>query len=736
MAGRSLGFASHVVLAVGIVGVSFEATALADTPDDALEEVVVTAQRRSEDIQKVPLSITAVTGAELDAAGILDIRDLGDLVSGLSFMSQGPFAEPVIRGVQSTIALSGADSPIAIYVDGIYQPNQLANIFDLSDITQVEVLKGPQGTLFGRNATGGAISIHTMQPSYQTTGSITTQFGYYDGSDQNSPDYLVKGYISGPLIDNVLAYSVSAIYRDVEGYLRDDVNGEQSGESKTYTVRGKLLFQPFDGVSFLATAFLSHRFDLEAGSTTALNGNSSAAYYPGGIASNSPWHVASDLYRGADPIYDVQWGGSFKADFKLNGLGTLSSLSAYTNTMARYDVDLATGTSAGCFASFVCLNFDENYPDEAFQEEINFVSEKFGPFSFVGGLFYYHDNAIFGADIDPPLYPDGFVNLSLPSQIGVEQSATVNTRARAVFGEGTYDISSDWHLIAGLRYSEEAKWGVGSIVPRFPTTGDVKDHATTPRVSVRYDFTPDTNVYFTYSKGFTSAVISSFDQTNDYSKPETLDAYEVGVKSSGEHYRLTAAAYAYNIKDLQAQFWTGTDTVLANAQGAKMRGLEADAQAKITRAFKVDVGVSWLGTARYEAFSGIAYQLPQSAAGMTQDIVNGTGERMIKTPKTTGNLTASYDLDLPVGLVTFSGTESYSSSYFFDLLQRVTQGGYGTLNGNVFMAPTAVKGLRVGLFGRNLTNKAYFQSSLLGPSSDAPVFSAPREIGVSAGYAF
>jgi iron complex outermembrane receptor protein len=121
---------------------------------------------------------------------------------------------------------------------------------------------------------------------------------------------------------------------------------------------------------------------------------------------------------------------------------------------------------------------------------------------------------------------------------------------------------------------------------------------------------------------------------------------------------------------------------------------------------------------------------------MTQDIVNGTGERMIKTPKTTGNLTASYDLDLPVGLVTFSGTESYSSSYFFDLLQRVKQGGYGTLNANVFMAPTATKGLRVGLFGRNLTNKAYFQSSLLGPSSDAPVFSAPREIGVSGTYSF
>jgi iron complex outermembrane receptor protein len=172
-----LGYAARIaMLTVSIL--PFGAT-FADNDAGTIEEIVVTAQRRAEPIQYVPFSVVAQTGADLERAGIVDIRDLGDVVPGLVFITQGPFAQPEIRGVQSTIAQAGADSPIAMYIDGVYQLNQPANVFDLADISQVEVLKGPQGTLFGRNATGGAISIHTIQPSYETKGNVTVDYGYY-----------------------------------------------------------------------------------------------------------------------------------------------------------------------------------------------------------------------------------------------------------------------------------------------------------------------------------------------------------------------------------------------------------------------------------------------------------------------------------------------------------------------------------------------------------------------------
>lgn len=704
--------------------------------DDTLSEVVVTAQRRVESIQQVPLSVAAATAEQLEQMGISDIRDLGHAVPGLSFMSQGPFAEPAIRGVQGTIAQAGADSPIALYLDGVYQPNQLANIFDLADVTQVEVLKGPQGTLFGRNATGGAISIHTLQPSFHWTGNLGVDYGYYNGSDQNSGNLVLKGYVSGPIIEDKLAFGLSINSRDMPGYLTDDVTGGRSGEVKTYTLRGKLLLKATDDLSFLLMGYIGNRFDLEAGSTTAFHGNSSDAYYPGGIASTMPWHVASDLYKGGDPIYGHDYGGSLKIDYDVSHIGTLSSLTAYSNTHVRYDVDLSTGTSALCSAAFVCLNFAENYPDETFQQEINFTSEKFDAFSFVGGLFYYHDNHVFGANIDPELFPDGTVNRTAPSMIGVEQSAKVNTRAKAVFGEGTYDITSALHVIGGLRYSVETKWGVGTVVPYFPTTGPEKDSSTTPRVSVRYDLLDSTNVYFTYSKGFKSAVLSGFEQTNNVAKPETLNAFEIGIKSEGQSYRMSAAAFLYNYRDLQAQFWNGTGTILANAAGAKMRGAEISGLYRLSQHFRVDAGLSWLGTARYDQFSGVAYSLPQTANGMTFNVIDASGQRMLKSPKLTADLTLTYSNHIPVGDFELSGSAYNSSSYFFDLLHRVQQGDYTTLNAEASLSPDTMKGFRFGVFGKNLTNKAYIASTLLGPSSDAPVYSPPREIGVRANYAF
>src|SRR5277367_2887274 len=172
--------------------------ATANQPGGSLEEIIVTAQKRSERLQDVPVTITALSPDYLQKTGVERMSDLPTAVPGLVWSNQGAWIEPNIRGVYTNVAAIGSGSPIAIYLDGIYQPSQSGTIFNLPDVRDVEVLKGPQGTLFGRNATGGAIVINTRDPSFTPTGDINVSAGAYTGNSvQTAGHYNVNGYVSG-----------------------------------------------------------------------------------------------------------------------------------------------------------------------------------------------------------------------------------------------------------------------------------------------------------------------------------------------------------------------------------------------------------------------------------------------------------------------------------------------------------------------------------------------------------
>jgi iron complex outermembrane receptor protein len=214
----------------------------------SLEEVVVTAQRRSERLQDVPLSISAQSGADLTNAGIVNTQDLTNVVPGLKIDRVGAFTTPAIRGISTQIAQPGADANVAVYLDGVYLPNQATNTFDLPDIDKIEVSKGPQGTLFGRNATGGAIQIYTLSPSFTSSGRV--QVGYGSFNDKN-----IDGFLTGPIIDSLLAGSISAYFDKNTGYLKNIIDDKDAGGLESENVRGKLLFTPMPGASFTLTGF-------------------------------------------------------------------------------------------------------------------------------------------------------------------------------------------------------------------------------------------------------------------------------------------------------------------------------------------------------------------------------------------------------------------------------------------------------------------------------------------------
>lgn len=717
------------------------ATTEAAPGDDAnatLGDIVVTAQRRSERLSDVPISITAQTGADLTRAGITNVRELGNVVPGLSFTTQGTFAQPTIRGVQSSISLGGSDNPIAIYVDGFYQPNQVGNIFDLPDIARVEVLKGPQGTLFGRNATGGAITLYTRDPTFETTGDFTISDGVFVGGSANTSNEIsAKGFVSLPLVDDVIALSVSGYYDRIGGYLTDDLTGRATGRVESYLGRVKLLIQPAPGVRLVLSGFYDHRHDDAAASAQPLRGNTNAANYPDAIIATEPYHVTSELKDSVVPTRSEHRGLTLRGEFDIGDAGTLTSLTGYTRTNAVTTSDIDGAFAPSCpFPS--CLLYNVGYgPEHTFQQELSFASRKFGAFSVVGGAFYYHDDFTSTTNLNPPLTPDGVL---VEGGIGiVHNEAEVRTRAYAGFGEVNWDLTGRLRLIGGVRYNVERKRGTGqrgvSGVP-FAFGGLPTAKTWTPRASIRYALDDRTNVYATYSRGFKSGVLDSQGFTNTPALPESIDSFEIGAKTGSQRFNLSVAGFLYEYKDLQVQFFNGTRTLLGNAANARLYGVDLDATAEVLPGLQLRLAGSWLPHAKYRDFpTGVAFLLPNGPSGMTQVVVDASGRRLLKAPKLTGSVSANYLTETGAGKLELNGTIAYSSPYDWELTSRVRTGRYAMLNTQVALTPTNSR-FRVAVFGKNLTNVHYISGTLLAAQIDGVEYSPPRQLGVSLGYAF
>jgi iron complex outermembrane receptor protein len=513
---------------------STASTAASAAPSSSLEEIIVTAQKRRERLQDVPVTITALSPDFLQKTGVERASDLPTAVSGLVWSNQGAWIEPNIRGVYTNVAAIGSGSPIAIYLDGIYQPSQSGTIFDLPDVKDIEVLKGPQGTLFGRNATGGAIAISTRDPSFTPTGNINVSAGAYEGNSvQTAGHYNVNGYVSGPLVSDVLAGGVSASYDNTEGYTTDDVNGQREGKIESEVIRGKLLFKPSDDVQILGTAFYSHHEDQPAEEAVPQNGVTAATQYPGSILpSSQPWHFT---YQGETPAAtaDIR-GASLKATIDFSA-GTLTSLTGFTNSGVRVSLAIGAAYAPACEVSFVCINGLVIPRDQAVSQEFDFASKKMGGFSYVAGVFALYDN-----QREHDSYNDG----------GFTDDSTIVTHAAALFGEGTYEWTDQFSTIVGVRVSRDSLNAKGrDFTGAFTQYGDRSWDSVTPRGSLQYKFTPDLMTYFTYSQGFKAGVVSGQISAPPYpppADPEKISAYEVGLKATGETYSANLAAFYYD----------------------------------------------------------------------------------------------------------------------------------------------------------------------------------------------
>lgn len=231
-------------------------------------EIIVTAQRRAERLEDVPAAISVLNQELLEKAGVQSTTDIARVTPGVTMAFYGGFLQPAIRGITSTGANIGENSNVAMYIDGVYQPQQVATLIDLPDIEQVEVLKGPQGALYGQNATGGAILVLSKSPSDTATGKFSASYGNYN-------DKQLRGYLSGPIADGFAA-SLAGSFQDRDGFRRHVVTGERDKGLKSYVVRGKVQLEPSDVITVGITGYYSWRRDSAMYASFPVNGNSLA----------------------------------------------------------------------------------------------------------------------------------------------------------------------------------------------------------------------------------------------------------------------------------------------------------------------------------------------------------------------------------------------------------------------------------------------------------------------------
>lgn len=703
------------VLFMGAASLAADESSAASPQPFALgiNEIVVTAQRRTERIQDVPMAVTLLNPRVLDQREIKSVRQLSPAVPGLLIDAVGGNTIPAIRGVTTLISQAGSVSNVALYLDGVYQPVGQANDLRLNDVERIEVLKGPQGTLYGRNATGGSINIYTAQPSFTPSGKVSVGYGSFDTVELN-------GFVNGPLVGDVVAGSLSANYSHSDGYVKDFTTGRSVGESTSYQLRSKVFFQFSDPVSLLLTAHLSYLNDPSVQETTALNGNSLGRVV-NAVVADRPY-----TYSGSPAVNKSrQYGGAAKLSFDAN-FATLTSLTAYSRITNSYALD-ADGSSAP-FVQYISPLDRAN----VFQEEVNLTSNAKTGFQWILGAGYYSYNAL--SLLYLPLPPDKFgVYSRTPDKAG------------SVFGEATIPFFDHFDAILGFRYTKETVTNRGSLAINPPTTepfpfvGKSTYDKFTPRVTVQYKPSAYTNIYATFTQGFKSGLFDS--ASGAIVKPENLTAYEVGIKTSELSGGLTLNAegfyYDYTNQQVQEIAFVNSQQLVKTTNSGKSRiyGFDGELIAPVTSDFSVHAGLSLLH-AKVLDYPNASVLVPSGIGGNNQVVLpNARSKTLPRAPKFTLSITADYTHEFNFGAADISATYYHSGRIFYDYNNRITQPDYSTLSASAGWT-SIDKHWRVSVVGRNLTDKRYLVATVLSAYDDGVFYAAPRSISAKIQYSY
>jgi iron complex outermembrane recepter protein len=644
-----------------------------------LEEVVVTAQKRAENMQDVPLAVSAFSGESLERSGIGDISGLDKRMTGV-IVGKGAVTRPFIyiRGIGTRSFDIGSEGSVGVFVDGVYVPRFSSAVQDLLAIERIEVLKGPQGTLYGRNTIGGAINVVTTEPSDEYTGELRARVGNYD-------TWGVNGSVSGPISDNV-GCSLSATYSDSDGPQEEEITGRKE-RNETKALRGRL---KIDATDELIVDVIADYSKTEVDSFVAEfvpnpNAGASKVLVQGPQAAN----VADVLARSTSDLesqaLDVpgfiereSYGLTVKAEWE-GELFTFTSITGYQHE----ELEEARDFDA---TSLSLIDEEVDQKSDSFSQEIRFSSTPDGAFTFdnnlewLAGVFYSYDDAerfdtyYFGEDsiisaaaTQAPFNFPTFIRTGDPSNV------ELTTESVALFGQGTYTLTDKLSLTLGLRYSEDTKDFVSemttpipflpSVIADFTVEDKLRFTSTDPRVTLDYAIDEDILVYATYAEGFKSGGIqyANGDPTlaSQSFDPERLTSYEVGIKSRflEDRVQLNASTFFYEYEDQQILNVINVNGVptgfTENAGSSELKGLDLEIQAALTPQLTGSLNYSFLES-EFTEFDSI------SGADLT-------GNELPRTPRNSIKAGLSYVNDLDsLGELVLDLHYAWTDEYYFD----------------------------------------------------------------------
>jgi iron complex outermembrane receptor protein len=696
------------------------APAQALEPPPVLDEIVVVAQKRAENAQAVPMSIATLSPDRLRNAGVTSVDRLGATVPGLTVMNISGAISPRIRGLGASNIMAGNDPAVATYVDGVYRAYSGDLAFDLHDVAQINVLKGPQGTLFGRNATGGVLQIETREPAHDFAAEAATGLDRYLTSRS-------RAFIGGAIADELLA-SLSAQYAGQDrGWGKNIATGDDVHRiGHAFNVRGKLRYDI--GANTRAKLSVDH---LDRSDTMASNFKP----YPGySILSPvaqpaSDWDIASFI-RGVKTYRST--GAALTIEHDLD-FARLTSITAWrdTHTFVRSNPS-ATSIPTQYFA----------YPEDSRQwtQEVQLVSNDDDRLTWVAGAFYLHNQNTLN-DFNIYLYlplSTAFSHYRTQSESTVESPAfyaqgtyRVTPETRVTFGGRYTWQSSDLH---GQQFGTRTADGTITVVTPQPVPDSMRYRAPAWRVAVDHDFAPSVLGYASYNRGFKSGGFNLRDPANPSFRPEKVDAFEIGLKSEFQsRMRLNAALFDYEYQNIQVSKFT-TVQVVQNGAEARIYGAEGEVTWIAADALQVQAGVQWLH-ARFESFPNPQFTIPRPGnEGAIITSGNATGNRLPFSPEFSTTLGIDYTIQTAPGALRFNLTHSYSSGYYGEADNRLFQRAYHLLNASMQLASANGRwGAR--LYADNLLNEAIagqLSSLTVGYVVDYP--SPPRLLGIDVHY--
>jgi iron complex outermembrane receptor protein len=712
-----------------------------------VEDIVVTAQKRVQNVQDVPVAITALGTEQLAATGATGTADLKALVPSLNVTTGvGGFGLPRIRGVGASGQGPGIENPVAVMVDDVYYGAAFGVLQSLFDTQQVAVLKGPQGTLFGRNATGGVIQITTRGPQFTPHGAFQAGYGNYDASN-------FAAFYTAPLSDQV-AFSVSGQYENRgEGFGVNRFTGNDVMDGDGYAVRAKLLWNASPDTSLLLSVDANGR---DASDPTfrnfGLNALGQDVTQQIIAAGGDPDY---DIYSDVDPVLRArQSGGSAILQHDFGGVN-FKSVTAYRESDLRTFFDPDGTTQAR-------LRIDNSNFDKQFTQEINFLSDTDGPFSWVVGAFYMSDSA--------GQAPGRTTGTNTFAGNGYSDTITeVTLSSYSAFAEGTYAFNDTTNLTAGIRYTSDdreftAHTDTYNGATNVFTAGTIQSASRnfskpTWRLSLDHRFSDQVMGYASYNRGFRSGTYVPQATPIITLEPELIDAYEVGLKTDlfDRRVRANIAAFYYDQTNVQVQQVIAGVNSVYNAQGAEVKGIDADITWQVTNNLRLFGGFGYTD-AHYTEFTNaiisVPYPLPAGYVIPTGQTCRGTfgspyaqlggnclligdasGNLLQNTPKLTASVGGNLDVPTSVGTFTAAGNVYYNDGFVGTADERVKQGSYVTVDASLTWRPHD-GGAYVRLWGKNLGD-AYYRSQLSATNSgDNGTPGTPRTFGVTVGYDF